>query len=94
MCHCGKDHPENKHGFVMRAFALEALCRQLSERALKENWCEVCFGSHQTWVCCLRCKYDMHICTICGDFLGHEGLSACEIVKNANIAPSTLRLVK
>lgn len=43
--------------------------------------CEVCFGKHQTYVCCERCNYDRHMCHFCGDSLGHSEVSACYFVE-------------
>lgn len=39
--------------------------------------CQVCKKTHGTHHCCDRCNYDTHACHFCGDYLGHNEVSAC-----------------
>lgn len=82
---CGLWHYTKDHEAVIEAGLAEDKCREKSVNFRIRNKCEVCMGDHRTYECCDKCNYDIHFCHFCGDYLGHDEVSACYILEEAGI---------
>lgn len=63
-----------------KAAQLQEYCRDRTRSFRAQGICEVCQGMHPTWHCCESCNYDNHRCHFCGDWLGHDEISACYLM--------------